>query len=119
MSPEWPEPASIARLQKPFRPNELIRAIEAAWLSAAENLGLAWIVLAAGFCRYHEMKRLAPAGTLSTGRVLLQIRLPDRKLRRQGHREAAEQALGTPVEFSLSSKLQLDAGDDTCRSKSS
>ena len=42
---EWPELANIISLQKPFRPNELIRAIEAACRlsrpAAAENLGIA------------------------------------------------------------------------------
>jgi DNA-binding response OmpR family regulator len=42
---EWPELANIISLQKPFRPNELIRAIEAACRlsrpSAAENLNIA------------------------------------------------------------------------------
>jgi DNA-binding response OmpR family regulator len=42
---EWPELANIISLQKPFRPNELIRAIEAACRlsrpSAVENLDIA------------------------------------------------------------------------------
>ena len=125
---ETPELSDVVCLQKPFRPADLMRAIEAAQgsrrqpadaVAAAADSASGIICLqcwptafgrqvtarrVAGHCR--RRASISETGSAANCRV------------RQGDRQAANEALRAPVEFGLATELQLDAGDHAAGSES-